>query len=67
MADDNFLVDLPRSLKIAEQLIRKGATFKWSVQATTNLTARLSVEELSLLRRWGSTRFAKASKLPPQP
>ena len=53
MADDNFLVDLERSLKIAEALVRAGATFKWSVQATTNLTARLSVEELSLLRRSG--------------
>ncbi|HWY53808.1 MAG TPA: radical SAM protein [Terriglobales bacterium] len=53
MADDNFLVDLKRSLEIAEGLVRAGATFKWSVQATTNLTARLSVEELSLLRRSG--------------
>lgn len=53
MADDNFLVDLDRSLKIAEGLIRAGADFKWSVQATTNLTARLSIDELSLLRRSG--------------
>jgi radical SAM superfamily enzyme YgiQ (UPF0313 family) len=53
MADDNFLVDLPRSLKIAEGLVRAGATFKWSIQATTNLTARLSIEELTLLRRSG--------------
>jgi anaerobic magnesium-protoporphyrin IX monomethyl ester cyclase len=53
MADDNFLVDLERALKIAEGLVRAGANFKWSVQATTNLTARLSVEELSLLRRSG--------------
>lgn len=53
MADDNFLVDLERALKIAEGLIRAGANFKWSVQATTNLTARLSVEELTLLRRSG--------------
>ncbi len=53
MADDNFLVDLDRALKIAEGLIRAGGKFKWSVQATTNLTARLSVEELTLLRRSG--------------
>jgi len=53
MADDNFLVDLDRALKIGEGLIRAGATFKWSVQATTNLTARLTVEELRLLRRSG--------------
>src|ERR1700730_11990107 len=49
MADDNFLVDLQRAMQIAEGLIRKGATFKWSVQATTNLTARLSVDELTTL------------------
>jgi len=53
MADDNFLVDLDRALEIAEGLVRRGASFKWSVQATTNLTARLSVEELTLLRRSG--------------
>ena len=53
MADDNFLVDLERALQIAEGLIRAGATFKWSVQATTNLTARLAVDELRLLRRSG--------------
>src|SRR5579864_2043760 len=53
MADDNFLVDLDRSLKIAEALIRAGGTFKWSIQATTNLTARLTIDELTLLRRSG--------------
>jgi anaerobic magnesium-protoporphyrin IX monomethyl ester cyclase len=53
MADDNFLVDIKRALKIAEGLIQKGATFKWSIQATTNLTARLTVDELVLLRRSG--------------
>jgi radical SAM superfamily enzyme YgiQ (UPF0313 family) len=53
MADDNFLVDLKRALEIAEGLVRAGNTFKWSVQATTNLTARLSIEELSLLKRSG--------------
>ncbi len=53
MADDNFLVDLERSIQIAEGLIRAGATFKWSVQATTNLTARLTVDELKTLRRSG--------------
>jgi anaerobic magnesium-protoporphyrin IX monomethyl ester cyclase len=53
MADDNFLVDLKRAIEIAEGLIRAGSTFKWSVQATTNLTARLSVEELTVLRRSG--------------
>ena len=53
MADDNFLVDIKRALRIAEGLIQKGASFKWSIQATTNLTARLTVDELVLLRRSG--------------
>src|SRR5215472_7123448 len=53
MADDNFLVDIERALQIAEALIQAGANFKWSIQATTNLTARLNVEELKLLRRSG--------------
>ncbi|PYU97314.1 MAG: B12-binding domain-containing radical SAM protein, partial [Acidobacteria bacterium] len=34
-------------------LIRADASFKWSIQATTNLTARLTVAELRLLRRSG--------------
>ena len=38
---------LPRDWSVA------GAKFKWSIQATTNLTARLSIEELTLLRRSG--------------
>jgi radical SAM superfamily enzyme YgiQ (UPF0313 family) len=53
MADDNFLVDLDRALQIAEGLVRAGSNFKWSIQATTNLTARLNVEDLTLLRRSG--------------
>jgi radical SAM superfamily enzyme YgiQ (UPF0313 family) len=53
MADDNFLVDLDRALEIAEGLIRAGGNFKWSIQATTNLTARLTIAQLALLRRSG--------------
>jgi radical SAM superfamily enzyme YgiQ (UPF0313 family) len=53
MADDNFLVDLDRALRIAEGLVRAGGTFKWSIQATTNLTARLTIDQLALLRRSG--------------
>lgn len=53
MADDNFLVDIDRALHIAEGLIRAGGIFKWSIQATTNLTARLTIDQLSLLRRSG--------------
>jgi radical SAM superfamily enzyme YgiQ (UPF0313 family) len=53
IVDDNFLVDLERAVEIAEGLVRVGSTFRWSIQATTNLTARLSTDELRLLRRAG--------------
>src|SRR6266567_4484312 len=51
VVDDNFLVDLDRARLIAEGLVREGAAFKWSIQATTNLVARLSTQDLKLLRR----------------
>jgi radical SAM superfamily enzyme YgiQ (UPF0313 family) len=53
IVDDNFLVDLDRARLIAEGLVRENADFRWSIQATTNLTSRLSVEDLKLLRRSG--------------
>ncbi len=53
IVDDNFLVDLDRAVQIAEGLARVGSRFQWSIQATTNLTARLSLDELRLLRRAG--------------
>ncbi len=53
VVDDNFLVDLDRARHIGEGLVRAGANFKWSIQATTNLTARLSREDLKLLHRSG--------------
>lgn len=53
IVDDNFLVDLERAVAIAEGLVRAGARFRWSIQATTNLTARLTPAELRLLRRAG--------------
>jgi anaerobic magnesium-protoporphyrin IX monomethyl ester cyclase len=53
VVDDNFLVDLDRARLIADGLVRAGANFKWSIQATTNLTARLSVDDLKLLHRSG--------------
>jgi radical SAM superfamily enzyme YgiQ (UPF0313 family) len=53
VVDDNFLVDLDRARLIAEGLVRAGADFKWSIQATTNLTARLSSSDLKLLRQSG--------------
>ena len=53
VVDDNFLVDLDRARYIAEGLIRANANFNWSIQATTNLTARLTPGDLKLLRRSG--------------
>ena len=53
VVDDNFLVDLDRARSIAEKLVQAGANFRWSIQATTNLTSRLSTEDLKLLRRSG--------------
>ena len=53
VVDDNFLVDIDRALMIGEGLVRAGAKFRWSIQATTNLTARLSEEDLRLLYRAG--------------
>ena len=53
IVDDNFLVDLDRARLIGEGLVRAGANFKWSIQATTNLTARLTPDDLKLLRRGG--------------
>ena len=53
VVDDNFMVDIERALKIAEGLVRVGARFRWSIQATTNLTARLCEDELRLMRRAG--------------
>lgn len=53
IVDDNFLVDLDRARGIADGLVRAGAQFKWSIQATTNMVARLTPEDLKLLRRSG--------------
>ncbi len=56
--DDNFMVDRERTMGIAEELIRRNAKFEWSIQATTNLVIRHSVDELKLLRRAGLTQIS---------
>jgi anaerobic magnesium-protoporphyrin IX monomethyl ester cyclase len=53
VVDDNFMVDIDRARGIAEGLVRAGSQFKWSIQATTNMVARLTPEDLKLLRRAG--------------
>lgn len=57
VVDDNFLVDTKRALAIGEGLARKGARHEWSIQATTNLTTRMTVEELKAMRRGGLTQI----------
>ena len=58
IVDDNFLVDRERALGIAEGLVSKGAKFDWSIQASTNLVDRFTVDELKLLKRSGLSQIA---------
>ena len=44
VVDDNFLVDLDRAREISAGLVEADANFQWSIQATTNLVARLSLK-----------------------
>ena len=62
VVDDNFLVDLDRAREIAAGLVRAGASFKWSIQATTNLVARLSLDDLKLLKRSGLQQICQGAE-----
>jgi radical SAM superfamily enzyme YgiQ (UPF0313 family) len=62
VVDDNFLVDLERAVAIGEGLASRGVRHEWSIQATTNLVARLSVEELRILRRAGLTQICHGAE-----
>src|ERR1700685_719172 len=61
VVDDNCLVDRDRAVKIAEGLVRSGVKFDWSIQASTNLVTRLTVEELKLLRRAGLSQVSQGA------
>jgi radical SAM superfamily enzyme YgiQ (UPF0313 family) len=61
VVDDNFLVDRDRAVAIAEGLVRRGVQFDWSIQASTNLVTRLTVEELKLLRRAGLSQVSQGA------
>jgi radical SAM superfamily enzyme YgiQ (UPF0313 family) len=61
IVDDNFLVDRERAVAIAEGLVRSGVRFDWSIQASTNLVVRLTVEELKLLRRAGLSQVSQGA------
>jgi radical SAM superfamily enzyme YgiQ (UPF0313 family) len=62
VVDDNFLVDRERALAIAEGLVRSGTRFDWSIQASTNLVTRLTVDELKLLRRAGLSQICHGAE-----
>lgn len=62
IVDDNFLVDRDRAVLIAEGIVRTGVKFDWSIQASTNLVVRLSVEELRLLKRAGLSQVAQGAE-----
>lgn len=49
LVDSNFLVDVHRAAAIAEGLVRRGAHFQWSFQASTDLLCRLTDEQVELL------------------
>lgn len=61
IVDDNFLVDKERALGIAEGLVRRGVKFDWSIQSSTNLVSRFSVDELKLLRRAGLSQVSQGA------
>jgi radical SAM superfamily enzyme YgiQ (UPF0313 family) len=61
VVDDNFLVDRQRAVAIAEGICRRGVPFEWSIQASTNLVTRLTVEEWKLMRRAGLTQVAQGA------
>ena len=61
IVDDNFLVDRDRAVEIAEGLVRRGVSFDWSIQASTNLVIRLSIEELKLLKRAGLSQVSQGA------
>ncbi len=61
VVDDNFLVDRTRAVKIGEGLVRSGVKFDWSIQASTNLVTRLTLEELKLLQRAGLSQIAQGA------
>ena len=62
IVDDNFLVDRERAILIAEGLVNRRVKFEWSIQASTNLVDRFSVDELKLLHRAGLSQVAQGAE-----
>lgn len=61
VVDDNFLVDRDRALEIAEGICRRGVRFDWSIQSSTNLVNRLTVDEWKVLRRSGLSQVSQGA------
>jgi radical SAM superfamily enzyme YgiQ (UPF0313 family) len=61
IVDDNFMVDRNRVVQIAEGLVRTGVQFEWSIQASTNLVTRFTVDELKLLKRAGLSQVSQGA------
>jgi anaerobic magnesium-protoporphyrin IX monomethyl ester cyclase len=53
LLDSNFLVDVRRALAIARGILKSGAGFQWSFQASTDLLCRMSDEEVQTLAESG--------------
>ena len=61
IVDDNFMIDRERVVGIAEGLVRRGVKFDWSIQASTNLVIRFTVDELKLLKRAGLSQISQGA------
>jgi len=53
LLDSNFLVQTRRAVAIAQGLLERGARFRWTFQASTDLLCRMSDEDVRLLAASG--------------
>jgi anaerobic magnesium-protoporphyrin IX monomethyl ester cyclase len=53
LVDSNFLVDVHRSVAIAQGLLDSRVRFKWTFQASTDLLCRMTDEQVELLGKSG--------------
>ncbi len=53
LVDSNFLVDTRRAVALAKGFLERGARFRWTFQASTDLLCRMRDEEVGLLAASG--------------
>lgn len=53
LVDSNFLVNIHRAVAIARGFVERGARFRWTFQASTDLLCRMTDEEVKLLAASG--------------